>query len=76
MRKFMMFLMVLALAFTFAVPAFAFENIFGGYWRTRMYMDKNFTGEDETEAADVETGGGERKVGHFHNVCHFAWSQG
>lgn len=53
MRKFMMFLMVLALAFTFAVPAFAFENIFGGYWRTRMYMDKNFTGEDETEAADV-----------------------
>jgi len=48
-----MFLMVLALAFTFAVPAFAFENIFGGYWRTRMYMDKNFTGEDQTEAADV-----------------------
>ncbi|HPR54990.1 MAG TPA: hypothetical protein PLT09_02725 [Deltaproteobacteria bacterium] len=53
MRKFLMFLMVLALAFTFAVPAFAFENIFGGYWRTRAYMDKNFTGEDQTEAADV-----------------------
>ena len=53
MRKFMMFLMVLAMAFTFAVPAFALENIFGGYWRTRMYMDKNFTGEDQTEAQDV-----------------------
>lgn len=53
MRKFLMFLMVLAMAFTFAVPAFALENIFGGYWRTRAYMDKNFTGEDQTEAADV-----------------------
>jgi len=53
MRKFLMFLMVLALAFTFAVPAFAFENIFGGYWRTRAYMNKNFTGEDQSEEKDV-----------------------
>lgn len=53
MRKFLMFLMVLALAFTFSVPAFALENIFGGYWRTRAYMDKNFTGEDQTDEADV-----------------------
>ena len=30
----------------------------------------------ETEAADAETCSGEWEVGHFHNVCHFAWSQG
>ncbi|HPI92438.1 MAG TPA: hypothetical protein PK350_04840 [Deltaproteobacteria bacterium] len=53
MRKCLMYLVALALVFTFAVPAFAFENIFGGYWRTRAYMDKNFTGEDQTEAKDV-----------------------
>jgi hypothetical protein len=38
---------------TFAVPASAFENKFGGYWRVRGYMNRNFTGEDETEAMDV-----------------------
>ncbi len=54
MRKILMFLMALALAFTFAVPAFALENIFGGYWRTRAYMQKDFSGEDQTEAQDLQ----------------------
>lgn len=54
MRKFLMFLMVLAMAFTFAVPAFALENIFGGYWRTWVFMQKDFTGEDQTEGKDLQ----------------------
>ncbi len=54
MRKFLMFLMVLAMAFTFAVPAFALENIFGGYWRTRAYMQKDFSGNDQDEARDIQ----------------------
>lgn len=54
MRKVMMFLMVLALTFTFAVPAFALENIFGGYWRTRAYMQKDFSGNDQDEARDLQ----------------------
>jgi hypothetical protein len=40
-------LAVLGIAFT--MPAFALENVFGGYWRTRGYVQRDFTGnEDET----------------------------
>ena len=53
MRKIFMFLMALVLAYTFTVPAFALENIFGGAWRTRAYVEKNYSGDD-SEAADVQ----------------------
>jgi hypothetical protein len=37
----------------FTLPAMAVEHQFGGYWRTRFYTDRNFTGEDDTEAQDI-----------------------
>ncbi|HOS96337.1 MAG TPA: hypothetical protein PLU54_01660 [Deltaproteobacteria bacterium] len=55
MRKILMFLMALALAFTFAVPAFALENIFGGYWRTRAYIQQDFTGDDSGDLDLTQT---------------------
>jgi len=54
------FIAVLGLAL--AAPAFALENQFGGYWRTRMYSDTNFDGVDndvsraqEVQQADTRT---------------------
>jgi len=50
-------LMVLALT----MPAAAFENQFGGYWRTRFYTDIGFSGSDiargnqDVNAADTRT---------------------
>lgn len=38
----------------FALPAAAVEHEFGGYWRTRAYNQTNFTGEDDTEAQDIQ----------------------
>lgn len=35
-----------------AVPAMAFENKFGGYWRTRAYTQQDFTGND-SETKDL-----------------------
>ena len=32
----------------------ALENQFGGYFRTRAYTETNFTGEDVTEAKDID----------------------
>lgn len=53
MRKLFVALLALGLVVALAMPASALENIFGGYWRTRMYTEQNYTGEDQTEAADV-----------------------
>lgn len=41
---------VLGLAFT--VPASAFESEFGGYWRTRMFTNDNFSGTDSDSSLD------------------------
>ena len=41
---------MIGLAFT--APAFAIDHEFGGYWRTRMYTQKNFTGT-ESGAKDI-----------------------
>jgi len=53
MRKLFVALLALGLVVALAMPASAFDSIFGGYWRTRMYTEQNYTGEDQTEAADV-----------------------
>jgi len=36
------------LVVAFTVPASALENTFGGYWRTRMYQNRNFDGDGGT----------------------------
>ena len=53
MKKLSMMALAALLVVAFTVPAWAMESQFGGYWRTRMWMQENFTGEDESEAEDV-----------------------
>jgi len=53
MKKLLVVLLALGLVVAFSVPASAVENIFGGYWRTRAYMDTDFNGIDDG-ADDVQ----------------------
>jgi hypothetical protein len=53
MKKLAVLVMVGLLVAAFATPVSALENVFGGYWRTRLYTQRNFTGEDQTEAMDI-----------------------
>ena len=46
MKKFAILALAALLVVSFTVPASALENIFGGYWRTRMYRQINFAGDD------------------------------
>jgi len=52
MRKLLVLLSAIALVVVFTVPATAFESQFGGYWRTRMFSQTNFSGDD-TESLDI-----------------------
>lgn len=51
MKRFCSVLLASAVVAT-AVPVMAFENKFGGYWRTRMYSQKDFS-VDKTETKDL-----------------------
>ena len=53
MKKLLMGLLAAGLVVAMTVPAMAFDSEFGVYWRTRAYMQENFTGSD-TEAKDVQ----------------------
>ncbi len=53
MKRLYVSLLTLFLVFVLAVPVFALENIFGGYWRTRAYTQRDFTGDD-SEALDLQ----------------------
>jgi hypothetical protein len=53
MKKLLTGLLAVGLVFALALPASAFDSEFGGYWRTRAYMQKNFTGSD-TGASDLQ----------------------
>ena len=46
MKKLWMGLLVAGLVLAMALPAMAFDSEFGAYWRTRAYMQRNFTGSD------------------------------
>ena len=46
MKKFTVLALAALLVVAFTVPASALENIFGGYWRTRMVSQRNFSGDD------------------------------
>jgi hypothetical protein len=52
MKKLLMGLFAVGLVLALALPAAAIESEFGGYWRTRAYMQTDFTGSD-TGAQDV-----------------------
>lgn len=53
MKKMVVFALAALLVLAFTLPASALESQFGGYWRTRMYTQQNFTGEDQTEGKDL-----------------------
>ncbi len=53
MKRLYVLLLTLFLVFVFSVPVFAFENIFGGYWNTRAYTQRDFTGDD-SEDMDIQ----------------------
>ena len=53
MRKLSVLLLAAALVLAFTLPAAALENTFGGYWRARAFVNRNFTGEDTTKARDL-----------------------
>lgn len=52
MKKLLMGLFAVGLVFVLALPAAAFDNEFGGYWRTRAYTQGNFAG-DESGSQDL-----------------------
>ena len=43
MKKTLVFVLAVLLVVAFTVPASAFESVFGGYWRTRIFTQKNFS---------------------------------
>lgn len=47
MKKFAIISLAALLVVAFTMPASAFENIFGGYWRTRFYHNQDFNGLDD-----------------------------
>jgi len=57
MKKLLVVLLALGLVVAFSVPASAVDSIFGGYWRTRAYMQKDFNGTDDgaTDLQQVDT---------------------
>ena len=46
MKKLLTGLLAVGLVLALTLPASAFDSEFGGYWRTRAYTQKNFTGSD------------------------------
>ncbi|MCP4348802.1 MAG: hypothetical protein GY795_25265 [Desulfobacterales bacterium] len=46
MKKLAVIIFATLLVIAFAMPASALESIFGGYWRTRAYSQRDFTGND------------------------------
>jgi hypothetical protein len=54
MKKLSVLLVAAIMVLALTMPALAFENEFGGYWRTRAFSNWNFTGEDQTKRLDTE----------------------
>jgi hypothetical protein len=53
MKKLLTGLLAVGLVLALTLPAAAFDSEFGGYWRTRGYIQQNFTGSD-TGAQDLK----------------------
>ncbi len=54
MKKLSILALAALLVVMFTLPAMALENEFGGYWRTRFYSQKNFTGYDRSDDLGVD----------------------
>jgi hypothetical protein len=49
MKKLGMLALAAVLVAMFTVPAWAIESQFGGYWRTRFYQQRNYSGSDNPD---------------------------
>jgi hypothetical protein len=47
MKKLLVLGLAVVMVVAFTLPASAFESVFGGYWRTRAYINENFAGNDD-----------------------------
>ena len=47
MKKLLTVLLAAGLVLALTLPASAFDSEFGGFWRTRAFTQKNFTGDDK-----------------------------
>ncbi len=54
MKKLSVLLVAAIMVLALTMPAAAFENEFGGFWRTRAFSEWNFTGEDVSKLKDTE----------------------
>lgn len=52
MKKFTILTLSALMVFAFALPVSALENVFGGYWQTRIYAIGNFSGQGD-DAGDA-----------------------
>lgn len=55
MKKTLVLLFAALLVVAFTVPASAFDSEFGGLWRTRWYVQGNFTGNEDVEGIPGST---------------------
>lgn len=53
MKKLFVAVLVTLIGLAFTAPSFAIEHQFGGYWRVRMFTQKNFDGTSDTVTTDT-----------------------
>jgi hypothetical protein len=53
MKKLSVLLVAAIMVLALTMPAAAFENEFGGYWRTRFFTNIGFSGEDKVNPEDI-----------------------
>jgi hypothetical protein len=81
MKKLLFLLLTTAIVVALAMPAGAVDSEFGGYWRTRAYTQKNFSGKDDgaQDLTQVDTRGRLYYTAVFSDdlkwVNKFEWNQ-
>jgi hypothetical protein len=81
MKKLLFLLLTTAIVVALAMPAGAVDSEFGGYWRTRAYTQKNFSGTDSgaQDITQVDTRGRLYYTAVFSDdlkwVNKFEWNQ-
>lgn len=53
MKKLLVLSLAVVMVVAFTLPASAFESVFGGYWRTRMFINENFQGNDDVSDTGI-----------------------
>jgi len=56
MKKLLVLSLAVVMVVAFTLPASAFESVFGGYWRTRAYMQQSFQGNNDNDVGPSDSG--------------------